>query len=207
MSDYLHMKCAACRELLSAALDGQASGDELVHTQDHVKTCASCRAFAGRLARLHRETRLVPAPEVPDLTASILTAIGAEQHGREQSRAWPLRAVLAVVAALEIGAAMPALLLGDDAGLSAHAARHAGSFALAIGVGFLYAAWRPRRAAALLVVAGALVACLTLASVLDVASGRAAVGSEVPHLPELVGLLAAWLLMRETAVERSLEAI
>ena len=83
--------------------------------------------------------------------------------------------------------------------MSAHAARHAGSFALALGVGFLYAAWRPRRSAASLVVAGALVVCLTLASVLDVASGRGAALSETAHMPELIGLVAAWLLMRETS--------
>ena len=46
------MKCAACREVLAAALDGQASNDELGHTQDHMNRCGSCRAFAGRLARL-----------------------------------------------------------------------------------------------------------------------------------------------------------
>jgi predicted anti-sigma-YlaC factor YlaD len=193
------MKCRECREVVSAALDGQASEVELARSRAHMSGCGSCRAFAESVAGLHRETRLSAAPVVPDLTAWILLAIGAERVGSEGSRAWPLRVILAVVAALEIGAAMPALLLGDDAGLSAHAARHAGSFALALGVGFLYAAWRPRRSAALLVVAGALVACLTLASVLDVLSGRTAALSEAAHIPELIGLVAAWLLVRETS--------
>jgi hypothetical protein len=47
-----------------------------------------------------------------------------------------------------------------------------------------------------LVVAGALVACRVLASILDVATGRAAALSEAQHIPELVGLLAVWLLQR-----------
>ena len=39
--------------------------------------------------------------------------------------------------------AIPALVLGDDAGLPTHVARHLGSFALALGVGLLVVAWKP----------------------------------------------------------------
>jgi predicted anti-sigma-YlaC factor YlaD len=189
--------CDECRQVLSAGLDGEAEGVELAEAGIHLDRCAACRAFEERVRRLHRATRLAPAPAVPDLGPEILAAIGRESRGRE--RITPLRLVLAVVAVLEIGAALPALLLGDDAQLSAHAARHAGSFALAIGVGFLYAALRPRRATGVLVVAGALMGCLVLASVLDVATGRAAALSEAQHVPEVIGVLTVWLLHRQVA--------
>lgn len=194
------MNCNQCREIVSAGLDHEAREDETAAAAEHLRRCAACRAFADSIGTLHRRTRLAPAAPVPDLVAPILAAIGADATERRE-RLMPLRVVLAVVAVLEIGAAMPALLLGDDAHLSAHAARHAGSFALALGVGFLWAAWRPRRAAGVLVVAGALVACLVLASILDVATGRAAALSEVQHVPELVGLLALWLMQRGTVAD------
>ncbi len=200
--DYSGMRCEQCRELLSAGFDGEASEIELAAAHQHAESCSGCRAFAAGAARLHRGTRLAPAPAVPDLTATVLAAIGADERARRSAPVLgPLRLVLAVIAALEIAAAIPALLLGNDSGLSAHAARHAGSFTLAIGIGFLYLAWRPRRASGLLVVAGALAACLVLASVLDVATGHASALSEVQHAPEVVGLLTAWLLHRQISDE------
>jgi predicted anti-sigma-YlaC factor YlaD len=194
------MNCEECREVLSAQLDGEAEAVEVADAEEHRRACAGCTAFAQGSARLHRASRLGAAPQVPDLTSRILTAIGAEAR-RGGDRATPLRVVLAAVAVLEIAAALPALFLGDDAGLSAHAARHAGSFALAIGVGFLYVAWRPRRATGILVVSAALMSCLVLASILDVATGRAAMLSEMQHLPEVAGVVAVWLLHRETGME------
>jgi len=188
--------------VLSAELDGEASELELEAASEHLTSCAACREFAASAARLHRQGRLVPAPEVPDLTPDILTAIGASERAeRAASTLGPLRLVLALVAVLEIATALPALVLGDDSGLTAHAARHAGAFALAIGIGFLYAAWRPRRASGLVVIAGALVASLVLASVLDVATGHASSLSEVQHAPEVVGLVTAWLLSRRAGTE------
>jgi predicted anti-sigma-YlaC factor YlaD len=202
LDDYLGMTCGECREVLSADLDGEASELELEVASEHLARCTACRAFAASAGRLHRQGRLVPAPAVPDLTPDILTAIGtSERSARAASTLRPLRLVLTLVAGLEIATALPALVLGDDSGLTAHAARHAGAFALAIGIGFLYAAWRPRRASALLVVAGALVASLVLASVLDVATGHASSLSEVQHAPEVVGLVAAWLLSRRAGTD------
>ena len=49
--------------------------------------------------------------------------------------------------------------------------REPGKSSVAIGVGFLYAAWKPSRIAGLLPVVAALVACLVVSSFLDVASG------------------------------------
>jgi predicted anti-sigma-YlaC factor YlaD len=194
------MKCERCREVLSAQLDGEAEAIEAAAADEHRRACAACTAFAQGSARLHRASRLGAAPQVPDLTSRILMAIGAEAR-RSGDGATPLRVALAAVAMLEIAAALPALFLGDDGGLSVHAARHAGSFALAIGVGFLYVAWRPRRATGILVVSAALMSCLVLASILDVATGRSAMLSEAQHLPEVAGVLAMWLLHRETGTE------
>jgi predicted anti-sigma-YlaC factor YlaD len=196
------MDCKECREVLSARLDGRAAQQEMAAADHHLRGCAACSTFAADVERLHRAARLAAAPPVPDLTGSILARIGAETRPAGPDWATPVRLLLAAVALLEIAVALPALLLGDDAGLSAHAARHAGSFALAIGVGFLYVAWRPQRAAGVFIISAALMGCLVLASVLDVATGRAAMLSEAQHLPEVAGVLAVWMLRSEMETER-----
>jgi predicted anti-sigma-YlaC factor YlaD len=131
----------------------------------------------------------------------VLSAIGAEPTPPAADERG-LRVGLAVVALVQIGVALPALLLGDDAGLPVHTARHLGSFAVALGVGFLVAAWRPSRIAGLLPVAAALVACLVVTSAFDVAVGRAAPTGELSHATELVGLAALWLLWRSEREHR-----
>jgi len=108
-----------------------------------------------------------------------------------------LRWLLVAVAVVQIVIAVPALVLGDGAGLSVHTARHIGSFDIALAVGFLYAAWRPGRVAGLLPVVTALVVCLFLSSALDVAAGNTAALGEVQHVTDVAGLALVWLLSGE----------
>jgi predicted anti-sigma-YlaC factor YlaD len=187
------MRCNTARTAISARLDGEDPGVDPADLAGHVEHCAACRAFARDADAMHRDVRLARAPAVPDLTAPILASL------RSDDRPYPsheraLRLTLAVVAAVMIVAALPALVLGDDAGLPVHTARHIGSFDLAVAVGFLFAAWRPSRVAGLLPVVTALVACLIGTSLLDVLDGRTGALGEVQHAVEVVGLAAAWLL-------------
>jgi len=99
----------------------------------------------------------------------------------------------------QIAVAIPALILGNDAGLPVHAARHTGSFDVALGIGFLYAAWKPSRIPGLLPVVAALVVCLVGSSLLDVADGSTKALGEVQHVLDFVGLAVVWLLSRPTA--------
>jgi predicted anti-sigma-YlaC factor YlaD len=188
------MNCATARTAISARLDDEDPGVDPLDVDRHVERCPACRAFARDAAAVHRESRLARAPQVPDLTAPILEAIGSEAR----PHAWhepALRVTLAIVGLVQLVAAIPALVLGDDPGLSVHAARHIGSFDLALAVGFLFAAWRPSRLPGLLPVVGALVACLVGTSVLDVVDGQAAAFSESQHVVSVIGLAAAWLLV------------
>lgn len=187
------MRCDTARTAISARLDGEDLGVGPSDLAAHLEHCTSCRAFARDAESVHRDVRLAHAPAVPDLTAPILASIGSERlspgvHERT------LRITLVVVAVAMIIAALPALVLGDDAGLPVHAARHIGSFDLALAVGFLFAAWRPSRVAGLLPVVTALVACLVATSLLDVLDGRTGAVGETQHAVEVVGLVAAWLL-------------
>jgi predicted anti-sigma-YlaC factor YlaD len=187
------MDCAQFREAVSARLDGEEPVIPTAELDGHLRQCAACRAFAADTTALRRAVRLAPAPVVPDLTPRVLAAIGADA-GSERVRTLTLRIVLAVLGMVQIVLAVPGLF-GADGGLAVHSARHLGSFSLALGVGFLFAAWRPVRAAGLLPVVAVLVACLVGTSVLDVVGGRAAAFGEANHVVEVAGLVAAWLLL------------
>jgi predicted anti-sigma-YlaC factor YlaD len=197
------MTCHHVREAVSALLDGEDSLLDAGVIESHLASCTECRAFAAQARSLHRSLRMSAAPPVPDLTGSILNAIGAEPrptapHGGELA----LRLALVVLAIAQIVVGIPALL-GSDSGIPVHDARHLGSFGLALAVGFLFAAWRPERIGALLPVVAALVACLLGTSLLDIVAGRTAVVSEVGHVTEIAGLVVCWLLARPVALGRS----
>jgi predicted anti-sigma-YlaC factor YlaD len=191
------MTCMQIRHAISARLDGEDPGLDEVTVYGHLATCPGCREFAHDAEELHRAVRLAPAPEIPDLTPGILAAIGAETRaagGPEAQHA--LRWILVAIAVTQIAVAIPALLFGADAGLPVHTARHIGSFDVALGVGFFYAAWKPSRIPGLLPVVVALVVCLVSSSLLDVASGNTAALGEGQHALDFVGLAVVWLLSR-----------
>jgi predicted anti-sigma-YlaC factor YlaD len=202
------MDCSRFRTAISARLDGESPpvGD----LDAHLAHCADCRAFAADAERLHRAVRVAPAPDVPDLTPGILAAIAAEppapaargwQTAPGQERA--LRVLLVAIALVQIGVALPALLLGSDAGLPVHTARHLGSFDVALGVGFLFAAWKPERIPGILPIAAAVVVCLIGTSLLDVISGTTGASSETHHATAVAGLVVVWLLSRAAVTERT----
>ncbi len=184
-------------QAISARLDGEAPGLDESSVYAHLAGCADCRAFAHDAEALHRSVRLAPAPEIPDLTPGILTAIGAESLGdAEPDTNLALRWILVAIALAQIAVAIPALVFGSDAGLPVHTARHIGSFDVALGVGFLYAAWKPSRIPGLLPVVTALVVCLVGSSLLDVAAGSTRALGEAQHVLDFVGLAVVWLLSR-----------
>jgi predicted anti-sigma-YlaC factor YlaD len=193
------MTCMQIRHAISARLDGEDPGLDEATVYGHLATCSGCRAFAHDTEELHRAVRLAPAPAIPDLTPGILAAIGNETRATEDSETQhALRWILLAIAITQIAIAIPALLFGSDAGLPVHAARHIGSFDVALGVGFLFAAWRPSRIPGLLPVVVALVVCLVGSSLLDVASGNTAALGEAQHVLDFVGLAVVWLLSRPT---------
>jgi predicted anti-sigma-YlaC factor YlaD len=192
-------------QAISARLDGEDPGLDESIVYAHLAACADCRTFAHDAESLHRGVRLAPAPEIPDLTPGILTAINAESTRdvpavpaapAEPDSHVALRWILLGIALAQIAVAIPALVFGSDAGLPVHTARHIGSFDVALGVGFLYAAWKPSRIPGLLPVVAALVVCLVGSSLLDVANGSTRALGEAQHVLDFVGLAVVWLLSR-----------
>jgi predicted anti-sigma-YlaC factor YlaD len=201
----MNLTCAACREAVSAGLDGEDAGVPAVEVDAHLAACAECRRFSGAATALDRGVRAMPAVTAPNLTAAILARIGAEvQAGPSGGGRYrrELRTALVIVAALQLLLALPALILGSDGGAPIHAARELGSFSAALAVGFMVCAWQPRRIAGVLPVAGALAAFLAITALLDLASGRAIVLAEASHLLEVAGVALLALLGRSSAGSR-----
>lgn len=191
------MTCMQIHQAISARLDGEAPGLDEPTVHAHLAGCADCRAFARESEALHRSVRLAPAPSIPDLTPGILTAIGAESiRDAESDTNLALRWILVVIALAQIAVAIPALVFGSDANLPVHTARHLGSFDVALGVGFLFAAWKPSRIPGLLPLVAALVACLLGSAFLDIASGSTRAFGETQHVLGMGGLAVVWLLSR-----------
>ncbi len=192
------MDCELARTALSADLDGEEIPTDRDAMARHVTGCPACQAFEAQAEALHRLVRLrTPAP-VPDLSAQVLAAIDTEVDAAASSGTLGLRLGLAVVGLVQLGLAVPAMVLGSEAGFPVHAARDLGAFGVALAVGLLFAAWKPERVGALLPLATVLVVCLIAASALDVGTGHATADSELGHLVEVIGLAALWLLSRHT---------
>jgi predicted anti-sigma-YlaC factor YlaD len=186
------MDCTTCRELLSARLDGEDTGLEAGAADAHLAGCPACQAFLAGSAELSRRVRVGEAEPIPDQTAAILARIGASER-RPAGHRGELRVGLAIVGLLQLLLGLPALL-GLDPAIPVHAARELGSFDVALAAGFLFAAWRPARAAGMLPLVAVLVLCLLVTAVLDVAAGRTPAAMEAIHALEVAGLVLLWRL-------------
>jgi predicted anti-sigma-YlaC factor YlaD len=190
------MTCTRIREAISADLDGEELPLERELLHRHLATCGACRDYEASLVALHRRSRIGLSPEVPDLTSRVLLAI--DQQSAPAPAEHGLRLGLACIALMQLALSVPALVLGDDAGLPVHSARHLGAFGVALAIGLLAAAWKPQRISGLLPLVAALVVCLVGSSGLDVATGHAVASSELSHATEILGLVALWLLARSS---------
>lgn len=130
---------------------------------------------------------MVPARQIPDVSPRVIREIRISGN---QWRTMIARALLGVCA-IEIMA-----FAAFDLISSSHDARHLGAFSASIGVAMALVAFRPTRAAMLMPVAAVLGLALVVGAVVDVSSGQIPLMSEAAHLPEVVGIVALWMLVR-----------
>ena len=109
--------------LLSARIDGERlSTRASASLEQHLATCAECRAFERGAYRLREAARFQVAPAVPDLVEQIMSAVGAESEpprsglrvvrpaGSPRRSIFPRLAPVA--AALIVGALIGSLVVG-----------------------------------------------------------------------------------------------
>ncbi|WP_410672553.1 hypothetical protein [Amycolatopsis sp. cmx-4-68] len=187
-SDYWEVRCEECREGLSARLDGEA---EPVPVDRHLESCAACREWFAEAGRLRRAMLLRPAPPVPDLTAAIL-----ERTPAPSGEGWGPRIALAAVAIAQLGLAFAQLLGTAGGDHLAHVDHESGAWNLAVGIGLLTAALRPRTAGGQLPLLAGFVGVLLTLSAGDLAAGRVTLARLATHLLVVLGLALLWTVHR-----------
>jgi predicted anti-sigma-YlaC factor YlaD len=202
MSDLPTAGCAPARETLSAHLDGEDGPLPLAEARRHTDGCVPCERYGASLTAVTRRVRVAPADAVPDLTAPILAALADDRAAAPVRRLTDVRVLVGLAGAVQLLLALP-VLLGVTAP-ALHLGRELGALELALGVGFLLAAYQPHRAAGVLPVAVAAVAVVAVGAAVDLLAGRAAVVAELGHLTELVGVAALWVLTRRLPDEPAL---
>jgi len=190
------VKCERIREDLSARLDGEATSFTDGVVTAHLGSCSACTAWWRAVQAL---PTTMGTPATPDLTASILTEVRADeaQRGASRTRALSTRWALAVLSVVQLAVSGPVLLFGHDHTAPIHIAHEVGSFDAALAIGLLLAAIRPRLAAGMLPLVAAITGLLLITAASDVVTGRTLATSEAPHLLDLLGLL---LMTRLAAV-------
>jgi predicted anti-sigma-YlaC factor YlaD len=182
------MTCEEIRRALSARLDGEeAPTDPPVDV--HLAGCEDCRQWLASAELLHRRMRLAPAPDVPDLTERVMTAVAADNAVRTGPTPLVPRFALGCIAAVQLAMSGPLLLLGHDHTAPIHVAHEVGAFDAALGLGLLLAAIRPSLAAGMTPLVGVITTLLLVTATSDVAGGRTGLADEAPHAWDAVGFL------------------
>ncbi|SEF37407.1 Predicted anti-sigma-YlaC factor YlaD, contains Zn-finger domain [Amycolatopsis pretoriensis] len=190
--------CAVFRESLSAALDGEPGPVPEAEVERHLGGCSACRAWQEQAARLRR-SMVRQAPAVPDLTAAILAT--APPPAREK---WAARVALALVGLVQSGLGFAEFLVpgdghaGHTGALPAiHLSNESAAWNLALGIGLLWAALRPRAAGAQLPLFGGFALVLGVVSAVDLSDGEVGAGRLLTHGFLVVGIVLMVLVHRE----------
>jgi predicted anti-sigma-YlaC factor YlaD len=185
------MSCERWREAISADVDGEDPGLEPRLLEAHLVTCPACRDFRAACERARRTSLVRPAEPIPDLSRHVSkTAAVLDRASR-----WSIVRVLLATVGLQIVLfSIPALVLGQESGTTAHSARHLGAFTVAYGVGLLVAALRPARARTILPVALVVAAAQLLTGIFDLVNGEIPLTGEILHVPEVISVVLVWML-------------
>jgi outer membrane lipoprotein-sorting protein len=102
--------CDEIRTEISARLDGEVDATTNARIEEHLSTCAECRAHERALAHVRQSLRLQVVEEVPDLTDAILERVARRGPRERRREAWTTRLRVGSVAA----AAAALLLIGTS---------------------------------------------------------------------------------------------
>jgi predicted anti-sigma-YlaC factor YlaD len=200
--DYASVGCAACREAVSATLDGESPGVPPRWVDEHLDGCAACRGWAEAAAEVTRRARLVAAPPVPDVTAAVLGRLPAAAPRGHRHR-WDavLRLALLAVGAGQLAVSLPAFSGGaSDMGAPVHLAHETGAWNLGLAACFLVVAVLPRLAAGALPFLLSFTAVLSWVTLRDLGAGHVHADRAVGHLLLLGGaVLVSVLALRNRA--------
>jgi anti-sigma factor RsiW len=103
------IRCEECRPLLSLLIDGELHKERIAEVDAHVRSCASCTAYARELRALDEALDNIPEPEIPLSLKLNLRAIERADLKQSQWAEWKRAAVYAALAGaiLVAGAQFP----------------------------------------------------------------------------------------------------
>ena len=187
--------CEQVRESLSAMLDGEPAPLSDAVVANHLAECAACAAWRTDVEAMQGRLRVGVAPVLTDETDRFVNAVHQAQPRwrNERRQLLPVRLALVVVAAVQLVLAEPTLLLGHDQLAPEHIAHELGAFTVAIAIGLLLAAIRPRLATGMVPIVGIVALLLVLTAWIDAVLGYTRLTEEAPHLLEVAGFV---LLLR-----------
>jgi predicted anti-sigma-YlaC factor YlaD len=178
------MECDAARLAISEAIDvGVPIGEPV---RDHLAHCAACRSWQEAAHRLRR-AKMHPVTAGPPTVVSVWAL-----PERFALHRW-IRFALALAAVLLIGEHIVAMFSAGS-GSAIHLERHQAAFDVALGLAFLFVAWRPDRAYGMVPFAAAFTFALTVSALIDLVNGASTLVKESQHLVELAGLGFLWWL-------------
>ncbi len=185
-ADNSDMDCETCRVALSARLDGEAEPVPAAHTDRHVEACAACWAWQHDAAAVTRSLRVRPTVPVSDFAAAIVAASERRVLARP-------RVALGLVGAMQVALGLTQVVgvghsAHPDVSMSAHLFNESTAWNLALGLGLLWTALRPRAVSGVLPVVAGFVAVLATFSVHDLVSGVTSFSRVATHGILIVGL-------------------
>ncbi len=180
----MDMECDTARLAISSAIDdGVVVSDEI---EQHVSVCAACQQWREGVHQLRRTT-LRTVSGAPSAAIAV-----SELPRRFTMHRWIRFALAWAGALLVVWNAVDMFSAGS--GLSIHFERHQAAFDVALGLAFLFVAWRSDRAYGMVPFAAAFAIALTLSAVIDLANGASTFDRESAHLIEILGLALLWAL-------------
>jgi predicted anti-sigma-YlaC factor YlaD len=196
------VNCTQCREALSARLDGEDSEAERDGVDVHLVTCPACQAFADAAARVTRLARTTVATREPDVVAAVLAAA---PRSRRPQLIVAARMLLGLVGLAQAELALVDMIGAHSSGHGgvvlqgaslAHFAHESAAWNLALGVGFLWVAYRSSRPSGMVPTLATFVMVLTILVVMDTMAGGVDVPRLLGHGLVVLGLVLVMVLDR-----------
>jgi predicted anti-sigma-YlaC factor YlaD len=202
--DHCYVECTQCKEALSARLDGEESWAEQLAVDTHVAGCAACQRFGDGAAHVTRLARTAVATQEPDIAEAVLAAV---PRSRRPQLVTALRVLLGLVGLAQAEMAVVGILGAHSTALGAqgvvlqgasltHFAHESAAWNLALGVGFLWVAWRSTRSAGMVPTLATFVAVLTVLVVMDAMAGGVDLARLLAHGLVVLGLILMIVLDR-----------
>ncbi|NTY58533.1 zf-HC2 domain-containing protein [Mycolicibacterium sphagni] len=196
------MDCDVAQEALSARIDGEREPVPAARVDEHVATCADCRAWYAQAVEQTQQLRRLAGRSQVAVVAGTSQPPAVPRRGPSTST-W-LRWTLGLVGLMQVGLAI-AQAAGVNVGTSAaahhmtmggHLLNESTAWSAALGVIMVVAAVRPAAAAGLAGVLSVFSAILTAYVVSDAVAGAVSLDRVLSHVPVLAGTVLALLVWR-----------